>query len=234
MCVRAKHPNKLAEADLIAQAQAGDERAQAYLLTEYGPLRGLIGKLARELDPKGRVRDDLRQVGQLEALRALGRFRPETGIRFTTFVYKRIRGAMLETIYCGHARTQTVEQPGGEEADGTTVATSQLTLISADAGSEDEPSSWEEDLANRDPAWGREPGFETIERVDQARHLRRTINDLSEDQREVIKDSFFRGQTHRQIADRRGVSHPAVTQMIGRATARLGRELENVRDSLAA
>jgi RNA polymerase sigma factor (sigma-70 family) len=219
MCERAIRPGFRSETTLVALAQAGDEEAVAYLLADHPPLRNLIGSLARRLDPEGSTRQDLVSVGRLEALRALQRFRADSGARFTTFIYRRLRGAMLGALY-----GKEVRRIGGGAA---------VRLVSADAADESE-FGWEEGLANRDPLWGREPGYERVERGDQPATLRLIVEGLPVEQRGVIEDIFWRDETHAEVARRRGVSRPAVTQMMGRALARAAQHLDSVRDDLAA
>ena len=60
-------------------------------------VRGLANRLLSKARPY-LERDDLIAVGTEALLRAARRFDPERGVSFTSFVYLRVRGSMLESI----------------------------------------------------------------------------------------------------------------------------------------
>lgn len=91
-----KPPALLPDAIIVRLACDGREDCVAHLLTSARGVGRLIGAMRREIDPYRVVPDgELEAVARLAALEALRRFRPELGVRFSTFVYWPMRGAML-------------------------------------------------------------------------------------------------------------------------------------------
>jgi len=71
----------------------GDAETQAH----YELVERVVRRLQRELDLSCDL-DDLRAWGHQGLLEAKGRFDPERGVRFTTFAYYRVRGAVLDGV----------------------------------------------------------------------------------------------------------------------------------------
>jgi RNA polymerase sigma factor (sigma-70 family) len=218
--------NYRSERQLVREAQAGDRRAVAYLLTEYPPVRALIGSLRRSIDPLNVARDELESAGRLAALEALGSFDGERGVKFTTYAYHFIRGAMLAELYPYVERRR-------ESEDGP----QRLRLVSLKRGFDNEGSDdndgYESELLSRDPEYGIDPGFGRVEdrRFDAVRAF---VATLPASQRAIIEAVFWGEQTHGQIAAARGVSRPAITRALTRVYARGAKELADHRLELAA
>lgn len=71
---------------------------QEAIVRHYAPkIRFLASRLKAKL-PKSIDISDLISVGSLGLMEALGRFRPQLGIRFETYAENRIRGAMLDEL----------------------------------------------------------------------------------------------------------------------------------------
>lgn len=75
--------------DLIALAQAGDERAREQLITEN---TGLIWSVARRFTGRGTETDDLYQLGCLGFLKAVDGFDLAFGTQFSTYAVPKIAG----------------------------------------------------------------------------------------------------------------------------------------------
>jgi len=90
-------PTVLLPSDVVVRLACSDrEDCVIHLLTSDRGVGRLIGAMRREIDPYGVVPEgELEAVARLAALEALRRFRPELGVRFSTFVYWPIRGAMI-------------------------------------------------------------------------------------------------------------------------------------------
>ena len=68
------------------------------LIAQHGKMvHGLANRLRRELCLRGEI-DDLIAFGFGGLLEAKRRFDPTRGVRFQTFAYYRVRGAMLDGV----------------------------------------------------------------------------------------------------------------------------------------
>ena len=76
-------------AELIAQSQAGDEKARELLVTENS---GLIWSVARRFIGRGAEMDDLYQLGCLGFLKAVDGFDLNFGTQFSTYAVPKISG----------------------------------------------------------------------------------------------------------------------------------------------
>lgn len=75
--------------DLIAQSQAGDQRAKELLITENS---GLIWSVARRYVGRGAEMEDLYQLGCIGFLKAVEGFDLEFGTQFSTYAVPKISG----------------------------------------------------------------------------------------------------------------------------------------------
>jgi RNA polymerase sigma factor (sigma-70 family) len=215
------------ERQLVREAQAGDRRAVAYLLTEYPPVRALIGSLRRSIDPLNVARDELESAARLAVLEALGTFDGERGVKLTTYAYHFIRGAMLAELYPYVERRRKSE-------DGP----QRVTLVSLKRGFDDDEGpgdndGYESELLSRDPEYGIDPGFGRIE-DGRPEAVRAFVATLPASQRAIVAAVFWGEQTHGQIAVARGVSRPAITRALTRVYERGAKELADHRLELAA
>jgi RNA polymerase sigma factor (sigma-70 family) len=196
------------EARLIRAAQDGDVRAIEHLISRHVPVRGIVFQLRREIDPAARATDEVEAAARLALMESLRRFDLSRGVRFTTFAYPRIRGAMIDAVY----------------PDGITG----VRLVSLDEdelGSDrDGEPSFERELYRRDSSYGRDDGYERIERREV---VERFVQRLPGSQRSVVRALYWDGNTHALVAAERGISRDGVTSVV-RKVARRGRaELGN-------
>ncbi len=82
---------------LIAKAQAGDRAAMETLLAENA---GLVGKLCKFYARQARhcEYEDLMQCGRLGLVRAIEKFNPSNGARFSTYAHTWIRQTMRRAL----------------------------------------------------------------------------------------------------------------------------------------
>ena len=78
--------------------QTGSEDARDLLITSYLPLvKYLSGRVVERL-PDSVERDDVMSAGVIGLLEAINRYDPSWGVKFETYAYTRIRGAMVDEL----------------------------------------------------------------------------------------------------------------------------------------
>lgn len=219
------HLERCSESDLVEAAKAGDDDALARLLISYPPIRRIVRSLSRQYDPTGRAGDELEAAARLGLVEALRRFEPARGVKFTTFAFNFVRGAMLKALY---SRTQQREWATGRRT---------ITLVPFGAGPEDYDSSEdnpEAELVRRDDQYGVETGYAEVERRHTEQAVRDFVAELPANQRGIVRDVFWDGTSHAEAAQRRSVSRPAVSRTLQRVYRRGERELGGHLEALAA
>ena len=96
------------ERELLRQAQAGSETAQAALVTAFEPL---VAGLAQQLVRRRLDWDDLLQAGRLGLLEAIGRFDLAQPVRFATLARYRVRWSLQQAV----ARAMPLSAPEREQ-----------------------------------------------------------------------------------------------------------------------
>jgi len=210
------------EAGLVRAAQSGDCRAKEYLLTQHAPVLALLASLRRSIDPFNMAAADLEASGRLALLEALQRFDASRAVKFTTYAYNFVRGAMLAEMY-PHVERRRERTNGVERVR-------LVALVAEGAGGND---GYESDLLAHDPDYGAEPGFARVEDVRPAA-VRAFVASLPASQREIVEAIYWDERTHEEIADERGVSRPAISRALARVHARGAKELVQHRLELAA
>ena len=74
---------------LVEKAQQGDQEAKTVLIEENSPL---IKSVIRRFRDKGVEYDDLYQIGCMGFLKAIKNFKPEVGVKFSTYVVPMVIG----------------------------------------------------------------------------------------------------------------------------------------------
>ena len=208
--------------------------------------------IARRFSGRGVDYDDLFQVAALALVRAAERFNPDRGVQFNSFVtpsmvgevknyfrdkYRLIRtsrrsGELLRLVESAReALTQSLGRaPRADEIAGHTGLTEDDVLealesslaqpVSLDAP----PPEGERSIA--ETLGAEEQGFLKFENDDL---LRRSMESLTQRQREVIELRFFENLPQREVAQRLGVSQMSVSRTERSAIAQLRRaaEMEN-------
>ncbi len=212
------------EGRLIGAAQSGNSRAVEYLVTMYPPVRSLIGSLKRSVDPHNVAPAELEAAGRLAVLEALRGFDRERGVRFTTYAYHFIRGAMLAELY-----------PHVERRRDSQGTPNRLRLVSFDEQYDDDAEDvdgYERELHRRDPEYGIDPGYARVEDVRPAA-VRAFVGALPDNQRTIVEAVFWGDRTHAELAAERGVSRPAITRTLTRVFAHGEEDLAEYRLDLA-
>lgn len=210
------------EAELMRAAQSGDCRATEYLLTQHPPVLALINSLRRIIDPFNLAAADLEAAGRLALLEVLPRFDTSRGVRFTTYAYHFVRGAMLAEMYPYVERRRERSNSGGRVR--------LVALAAQGAGGDD---GYESGLLAHDPDYGTDPEFARVEDVRPAA-VRAFVSSLPASQREIVEAVYWDERTHDEIAHERGVSRPAISRALARVHARGAKELAQHRLELAA
>jgi RNA polymerase sigma factor (sigma-70 family) len=202
------HPTFRSDDRLVRAARSGDERAIAYLITEHPGVCKLVRSLQNKLDRQRIDHDELRAVANLALLDAIRNFDPSRGVKFTTYAYIYVRGAMVKSLY--PHKTSTSSNDAGPP----------IRLVGLDAGAApDDPDAegYERELFARDSQYGIDPGYDRAETSDRDAVIASFVGRLVPNQRDIVIDIYWGSKTHQQIASERGVSRPAVSRALARA-----------------
>ena len=219
------HLERCSESDLVEAAKAGNDDALERLFISYPPIRRILRSLSRQYDPAGCAADELEAAARLGLVEALRRYETGRGVKFTTFAFNFVRGAMLKALY---SRTQRREWAAGRQA---------VTLVPFGPGSEDYGSSADDpevEIARHDDQYGIETGYAKVENRPTEEAVRDFVAELPMNQRGIVRDVFWGGMSHAEAAKRRGVTRPAVSRTLHRVFKRGERELGSHFEALAA
>lgn len=234
--------------------ELGDAR-EKLILAHVPLLKHIVGRMAC---PGGFERDDLYGYGMLGLIAAADSWEPQRGLKFSTYAYTRIRGAILDELRrCDHLsrgsreRLREVERtvqryeqehgvaPAPEDIArelGTNVEEIDELLVAARAGGEssldeagDESSSLAALLA--DPKSPDPLG--SADWNECKLRVADAIEALPEQERSVITLYYAEGLLLREISDILGVTESRVSQIHSRAIYRLNRSLNAPQDASA-
>lgn len=91
--------SKEQERELVARAQQGDQEAIEQLIeTHEGLVRGIANDICEAHDGLA-LKEDLVSEGNVALTEQIGKFDPTKGVRFSTYVYWRIDGAMHDYLW---------------------------------------------------------------------------------------------------------------------------------------
>ena len=231
--------------ELIYKAQAGDEAAREKLIN--GNLR-LVLSVIQRFTGRGENMDDLFQVGVIGLIKSIDNFRPEYGLRLSTYSCPMIIGevrrylrdhgmvrvsrSMRDTAY---KAMQTKEQLTGRNLREPTVAE-----IAAEMGcpKEDVVLALE---AIVEPASLQEPvysdGKDTIYIMDQVKDsrtdsdwleeisIRQAIESLGEREKRILSLRFMSGKTQIEVSREVGISQAQVSRIEKGAMERIRKQL---------
>jgi len=238
-------------AERCAQAykknQTQENRDNVVFATEP-VIRSIISRITRPTDDLARP-DELYHVGVLAVLQALDQFDPDTGTRFVTFAYPRIRGEVIDflrrldplprrrraKVAAARATFDRLAQAHGAIPDETSIAESMEVSVS-------DFRNIQQDVLRRrvvylfDPKGDDEEGHQLIdvladehgsERFDEREgedgriHLEEVSEDLTERDRLVLELYFGEDMTLGEIGSIIGVSEARVSQLRRSALTRL-------------
>ena len=231
--------------ELIRKAQAGDKEARQKLIS--GNLR-LVLSVIQRFTGRGENMDDLFQVGVIGLIKSIDNFKPEYGLRLSTYSCPMIIGevrrylrdhgmvrvsrSMRDTAY---KAMQTKEQLTGRNLREPTVAE-----IAAEMGcpKEDVVLALE---AIVEPASLQEPvysdGKDTIYIMDQVKDsrtdsdwleeisIRQAIESLGEREKRILSLRFMSGKTQIEVSREVGISQAQVKRKEKGAMERIRKQL---------
>ncbi len=218
------------------------------LILDHVPLlKHIAGRMALDL-PGGIERDDLYGWGMVGLVNAADSFEPGCGLKFSTYAYSKIRGAILDELRRSdflprgrRERVRELDRVVAELAHRTGVAPSpeeiarelgvsleevdEILLAAKSAGH----ASLDEDVSESLFARLSDPDSEdpqgSVEWEETKDLLVRAIAGLNEQEKTVITLYYAEELRLREIADVLGVTESRVSQIHTRALYRLNREL---------
>lgn len=218
------------------------------LILDHVPLlKHLVGRMSWEL-PASVDRDDVYGFGMLGLVAAADSWDPRRGLKFSTYAYPRIRGAILdelrkhdflsrgqrEKVRAVDRAVRELEQEAGlppspeqvaerlgvdaDELDGVLLSARSASQCSLDESAGGELASLLRDPACEDPVGSAE--WEETRLL-----LQRAIEDLPAPERTVIDLYYAEELLLREISEVLGVTESRVSQIHTRALYRLNRAL---------
>jgi RNA polymerase sigma factor for flagellar operon FliA len=188
---------------------------------DYAMVRGLAGRLFRELSLRGEL-DDLVAFGFGGLLEAKRRFDPSRGVRFKSYAYHRVRGAMLDGVRKmagvprrAHAAMQEASavQPSAAPS-GLDKAFGRIRVsLSSDAP-----------LQGR---FGEESPEEALIKQQSIQRVLKALQKLPERQRRVIRGWYFEGRRLDDVAQELGISKSWASRLHHQALDRLRASLSS-------
>lgn len=227
---------------LIEQAQKGDDRAKTALLQDNLPL---IKSIVKRYQNKQIEYEDLIQLGTLGFIKALNNFKPEFGVRFSTYAVPMIAGEIkrfirdngaikvsrsikaqnlkinkfIEEYRQAHQKDPTVSEIatyiGVDVPEVVFIMDSNKYPVSIYAESD------EDGLTLADKLSSKESGDDYIEKL----VLRDIIENLDERDKKIILLRYYRDKTQSEIAKELGVSQVQVSRLEAKLLERIKKEL---------
>jgi RNA polymerase sigma factor for flagellar operon FliA len=218
----------------LAEQTRRNELIEAHL----GLVRHIIGKMVAQLPPGVDV-ENLESAGALGLVEAANKFDPERGIKFETYAYTRIRGAVLDELRRNCPLPQHVLERVAKVRrayEGLAPGASAGELAAAAGLSEDEVAdclaalrvtrmvSWE---GSADPLEARvrdreEPPDAQAERAEQKRLLAEAIAALPERERLVVTLYYLEDLRLKEIGRVLELSESRVSRLLSAALFGLG------------
>jgi RNA polymerase sigma-B factor len=223
----------------------GDPAARDALVDHYMPL---ARHLARRYEQRGEPLEDLVQVACLGLVKAVGRFDPSRGLRFSSFAVPTILGELKrhfrDSGWAVHVTrgmqervmelTQAIDFLSAEtgRAPGVAELSAYLKLpvedviealgagAAHDTASLDAPASYEDGMPlTLGDCFGEiDRGYEVVEHTAA---LARALRAMPAREQSVLMLRFSADLTQREIADRLGISQMHVSRLVRRALDRL-------------
>jgi RNA polymerase sigma-B factor len=227
--------------------RTGDRRLRDDLVEEHAPLAHF---LAGRFASRGEARDDLVQVALVGLFKAVERFDPDRGLRFSTFATPTILGELkrhfrdrgwavrvprrVQELHLQLGRI--VSALGQEEGRSPTPAevakragvSEEEVLEAMEAGSlyrlvslDGSATPDDEGIELAASLGEDDPEFERIEHRSEITEL---LDTLPERERLIVELRFFESMTQSEIAERVGVSQMHVSRLLTRSLERLREE----------
>lgn len=233
-----------------AQPKLSAEERDAMIIDHIPLLRHIVGRIA--FDQRGGLdRDDLYGFGMLGLIAAADSWDPGRGLKFSTFAYTKVRGAILDELrrldFLPRGRRERVRDvdrvirelehqngcaPSPEEiAETMGISSEEVDEILAQARQSTELSLDDEPTARvagmlADPKSNCPVGSAEWEETREL--LTRLILDLPDQEQTVITLYYGEELLLKEISDVLGVTESRVSQIHSRALYRLNRSLTEV------
>jgi RNA polymerase sigma factor FliA len=197
----------------------------------------VVRRLQRELDLSCDP-DDLRAWGHQGVLEAKARFDPARGVRFSTFAYYRVRGAVLDGVRKqGWLKRRAYAKLKALEAlDGVAEPVGEVEAQQPSQAAAERAAQISDILGKISAAYmlsavgqGEESAPETPEALVDAAELRvavkRDLDKLPERERVLLEAVYFDGVTIEEAGQRLGLSKSWASRMHAKALERMRKSL---------
>jgi RNA polymerase sigma-B factor len=229
---------------LIHYHEHGDTAARESLVEQFMPL---AGQLARRFVDTGEPLDDLRQVAAVGLLKAIDRFDPARGTKFTSYAAPTILGelkrhlrdtgwavhvprALQERAVAVSRETEALTTRLGRSPTPRELATAigcaveelleaQEAATSYTAASLDAPVLDAEETVGMVELLGADDASYAL--VDERDAISRGMRSLAAIERDVLRLRFAKDLSQREIGERVGCSQMQVSRLLRRALAKL-------------
>ena len=224
-----------------AKRDPSDCSSQALIEQGQGLVRSIALTVFRSL-PIPTDLDDLIAYGQLGLAEAAQGYDPSAGVRFTTYAYYRIKGAIYDGVakmtWTSRARVrrlrfqrmadEVLESEQGEqgtdsvENDAAWLGRVTERLAVVFLASSDEDSVCRSITEAADP---HESPSKQVASREMQQKLRRLVDQLPADGRRLVSSIYFEGYTLTQAAERFGISKSWASRLHAKSLDQLAREL---------
>ena len=225
---------------------AVDDNTQTRIEQCQALVRSLALKISRNIPVRIEL-DDLIAYGQVGLAEAAREFQPDRGIRFTTFAYYRIRGAIYDGVskmsWTSRARYHRMRY---EQMANETLRETNESWPSCDEPSLEDEARWlrsvTEKLAvvylssgcgeDQNGAAALEDPGQPPSAVAASREISQKLHELIETlppaEKRLIQTVYFEGATLKQAADRLGISKSWASRMHARILELLATKLRSL------
>ncbi len=211
-----------------------------------GLVHSLAAKIRRGL-PKSVELDDLIGYGQLGLAEAAANFDPERGVKFSTFAYYRIRGAIYDgltqmswfrksrkpNVRYEQRADEVLEAHSNQQTGGTAASlenevswfrelASSLAVVYMMSGLGDADAGQQSQQADPSAV----PPSESVGLDEQHRVLRDLVETLPDDERTLIRCAYYDGLTMTEAAERIGKSKSWASRLHAKTLNRLANSLK--------
>lgn len=230
---------------------SGDESERDQLILEHIPLlRHIVGRMSFDL-PGGMDRDDLYGFGMLGLIAAADSWDATRGLKFSTYAYTKIRGAILDELrrmdFLPRGRRERVREldkvvRSMEQADGTPPAPEDIAaamgigidevdeiLVQAKSSNEaslDEGPEGHLAALLTDPRC--DDPVDSVEHEEMKQLLTQVVLNLPEQEQAVINLYYGEELLLKEIGEILGVTESRVSQIHSRALYRLNKNLSSL------
>jgi RNA polymerase sigma factor for flagellar operon FliA len=220
---------------------AVEKKTQQLIDQGQGLVKSLAAKISRNIPVRVEL-DDLQAYGQVGLAEAARDFDPEQGVRFTTFAYYRVRGAIYDGLskmswtsrarynrmryeqMANEALQQAAEAGGDDSLEGDASwlggVTEKLAIVYLASSRDDD-----QEPSIRDSATS--PSLLAARR-EIGQKLRDLIEELPPAERRLIKTTYFDGLTLQEAANRLGISKSWASRVHAKTLETLARQLRRL------